>query len=166
MNAASRRTARGAAFLGLALALSYLEFLAGVSGPVPGVKLGVANIAVLLALYADGLPLAAAVTTARVVLAGFLFSGPMSIVFGLAGAWLSLLVMVLLKKTSWFSVTGVSMAGGACHNLGQLLAARVVLDSAAVFGALPPLLLVGASAGALTGFLSWLILNRLKGESI
>ncbi len=163
MSAASKRLARAAAYLSLALALSYAESLVNVSSAVPGIKLGLANIAVLMALLTDGLAVACSITVLRVVLVSLLFGNVASLAFGMAGALLSLAVMALLLRCRVFGLVGISMAGGACHNLGQLLAAALLFQNSALLDFLPPLLLVGMAAGLLTGLCCWLITKRLNG---
>ena len=107
----------------LALIFSYIEVLIPFSPAIPGIKLGIANLAVIVALYHMGLKYAITINVVRIFIAGLLFSGVFGIIYSLAGAILSMTVMVLLKKTGLFSVAGVSMAGGVAHNLGQILAA-------------------------------------------
>jgi heptaprenyl diphosphate synthase len=156
------RVARAAALLGLALAFSYLESLVILLPHIPGAKLGLANIAVLLLLYTDGFWLAGTVSVLRVVTAGLLFNGIPSIAFGLTGAVLSLCAMFPLIKTRRFGVTGVSVAGGACHNIGQIIVARIVLGSDAVFEYLPFLIVAGMGMGLLVGVIVWLVLKQLR----
>ena len=156
------RVARGAALLGLALALAYFESFVVILPQVPGVKLGLANAAVLLALYTDGYFSACAVGVLRVFIAGLLFNGLTAVIFGLSGAMLSLLIMAVLRKSRLSGVIGVSAAGGVCHNIGQIFAARIVLGSGAIFYYLPALILAGMAAGLVTGLAAWLALRQLK----
>ena len=123
-NSPARRVATLALLAALALMFSYIESLLPAPGP-PGVKLGIANIVVVIVLYRLSAPEAAAVNFLRVALAGLLFTGLFGALYSAAGACLSLVGMILLKKTNLFSMVGVSMAGGVLHNLGQLIVAEI-----------------------------------------
>lgn len=146
----------------LALVLSYVESLLPPLTAVPGIKIGLGNIAVVLTLYGVGAWPALVLSLIRLTLASLLFGTGVSFLYGLAGALLSFLGMVLLKKTDRFSPTGVSGTGGVLHNLGQVLVAVVVLDTPAIFGYLPLLLLTGTLSGALVGLLGGVILKRVE----
>ena len=148
---ASRELARFALLVALAMVLSWLESMVPLSLAVPGVKMGLANLVVIFALYNLGPRQAAVISLVRVLLVTFTFGNAFSFAYSLAGAALSLLVMLLLRKTGKFSLLGVSIAGGVCHNIGQILAAMAVLRSVYVAAYLPFLLLVSAATGLLTG---------------
>lgn len=145
----------------LALILSYLESLLPLSFAVPGVKLGLPNITVLFALYRLGGKGACAVSLVRVLLASVLFGNMFSLAYGAAGAVLSLLVMVLLKKSGKFSVTAVSVAGGVAHNAGQIAVAVIVLETRGLIYYFPPLCVSGVVAGLLVGFAAALLIKRV-----
>lgn len=145
----------------LALVLSYVESLLPPLTAVPGIKIGLGNIAVVLTLYGVGVWPALVLSLVRLTLASLLFGTGVSFLYGLAGALLSFLGMVLLKKTDRFSPTGVSGAGGVLHNLGQVLVAVWMLDTPAILGYLPVLLLTGTLSGALVGLLGGVLLKRL-----
>ena len=153
------------AFCGLVLALAliagYAESLIPVAVAIPGIKLGVANSVILILLYMVGVKEAFVVNSSRVVLAGFLFGSLSSILYSLSGAVLSLFVMILLKKTDRFSISGVSMAGGVFHNIGQLVMAALVLETSAVWYYFPVLMLSGSITGFLIGFLTEEIRKRI-----
>ena len=153
------------AFCGLVLALAliagYAESLIPVAIAIPGIKLGVANSVILILLYMVGVKEACIVNISRVVLAGFLFGNMASIVYSLSGALFSLMVMFLLKKTDRFSISGVSMIGGVFHNIGQLIMAAWVLETAAVWYYLPVLVLCGSISGCLIGCLTGEIKKRI-----
>ena len=117
-------------FTALALIVSYVEALIPFSFGVPGIKLGLANIVVVAALYMWGGTTALLLSVVRILLSGFLFGNMFAILYSLAGALLSLSVMALLKKSGRFSVTGVSIAGGVFHNIGQMMAAGLLLPKA------------------------------------
>ena len=131
-------------FTALALIFSYVESLIPFHIGIPGVKLGLANLIVVVALYKMGTEEAYVLSVARIVLSGFLFANLFSIIYSLAGGMLSLTVMVFLKKKGWFSVYGVSLAGGVMHNVGQLLIAMLIVETFSVSYYLPVLLVAGA----------------------
>ncbi|WP_428260389.1 Gx transporter family protein [Gallibacter sp. Marseille-QA0791] len=148
----------------LALIFSYIEVLIPFSPAIPGIKLGIANLAVIVALYHMGLKYAITINVVRIFIAGLLFSGVFGIIYSLAGAILSMTVMVLLKKTGLFSVAGVSMAGGVAHNLGQILAAAFLVSNLSSFIYFPVLIFSGLISGALIGIVAYIILKRLPGD--
>ncbi len=135
----------------VALILSYIEGLLPWFPSLPGVKIGLSNFVVLLILYRGSTVSAGAVMLAKSLLSSLLFASPLSVVYSLAGGILSFAVMVLLVRTDLFSSVGVSAAGGAFHNLGQLLAARLIMGSEAVFAYFPHLFFFGTLFGALLG---------------
>lgn len=148
----------------LALIFSYIEVLIPFSPAIPGIKLGIANLVVIVALYHMGLKYAITINVVRIFIAGLLFSGVFGIIYSLAGAILSMTVMVLLKKTGLFSVAGVSMAGGVAHNLGQILAAAFLVSNLSIFIYFPVLIFSGLISGALIGVVAYIILKRLPGD--
>lgn len=166
----SRTKAVRVAFLGLLLALtlilSYVESLFPLVIGIPGVKLGLANLAIVLALYATGWQTALLLNVVRVLLSGFLFGNLASILYSMAGAILSLGVMALLKRTH-FRMGTVSIAGGVSHNIGQLLVAVCVVENIHLFYYLPWLILAGMLTGGLIGIVSttvWRYLGRWTKE--
>jgi len=143
----------------LAFIFSYIEHL--IPLPLPtGVKLGAANIVIVCALYFLGWKEALAVSLIRIVLSGFAF-GISTVPYSLAGGFLSLLVMVVLKRNKNFGIIGVSVAGSVCHNVGQTLVAMMMLGTKTVYY-FPVLLLSGIIAGILIGLISGLTLEKLK----
>ena len=146
----------------LALIFSYVEAIIPYSPGVPGIKLGIANIVTVIALYKFGPKDAAAVSILRIVIAGLLFNGLFGMLYSLAGAAVSLIGMILLKKTDLFSVVGVSMAAGVLHNLGQLLMAAALISDLRIFFYFPVLLFSGIAAGILVGIVSAYILRSLR----
>lgn len=145
--------------LTVSLVFSYLESLLPVLVAVPGVKLGLANIVTMLVLYQKGGKAAFFLMTARVVLSGFLFSGPSGIFYGLAGGLLCIIVMGIARHFSCFSVSGVSMLGAVFHNLGQILVAFFVMENAHILYYFPVLCLTGMLSGIVIGYLSGRILK-------
>ncbi|MCL2678065.1 MAG: Gx transporter family protein [Clostridiales bacterium] len=159
----SKRVALGGVLTATAIIFSYIEFLFPLELiiPIPGLKLGLANIVVVVILYKLGVKYALAVNLLRIFLVAWLFTSPLALLFALCGGLLSLLAMWLLKSVRVFSVAGVSIAGGVTHNIGQILVASLLMGSAAVFNLLPYLLITGAITGALIGVLAGNVLKRL-----
>lgn len=142
----------------LALVLSFSEHFIPLSiiVPLPGVKLGLANIVTMFALFYVGAPSAFLVTILRCLLASLLFGGMPSLLYSLSGALLSLFIMLLLKPgyNKAFTLIGISMAGAAAHNFGQIIMASLMLKSTSVFAYLPFLLFTGLVTGLLTAIVS------------
>lgn len=147
--------------LALALLCSYVEALIPFNFGVPGIKLGLTNIVVILTMYLVGLKEALLVSVARIVLAGFLFGNPFTIVYSLAGGILSFLVMVFLKNVLKLNVISVSAAGGVFHNLGQLIVAALVVENMNLLYYMSILFFAGLLTGVLIGIVSREILARL-----
>ncbi len=153
-----------AMFAALALIFSYIEALIPIPIPVPGVKLGVANLVIIIALYRMGFRRALSINCVRIALAGLLFSGVFGMIYSFAGGVLSLIVMQLLKRTGLFSMVGVSMAGGAIHNLGQLIAACLVVSTPSLMSYFSLLLFTGLIGGILIGILAYTVERRLPAD--
>lgn len=149
-------------FLALALICSYVESLIPFYFGIPGVKLGLTNIVVVLLLYLVGAREALLISIARVFLAGFLFGNMFSIIYSLAGALLSFAVMALLKKAGKFGVLPISISGGIFHNVGQLVVAALVVENYNIFYYMPVLLVAGIVTGALIGIAAQEIILRLR----
>ncbi len=147
--------------MAVAMVLSYIESQIPAFVAVPGVKVGLANIAVIFALYRFGFKEACLVSVVRVLVMSMLF-GLGAIFYSMAGAVLSLLGMVILKKTGLFSEISVSVAGGVLHNLGQIIAACIILETNAVKYYLPFLILSGVLAGAVIGTAAGFLIRRIK----
>lgn len=161
---ADRRTrllAISAMFAALALIFSYVEILIPVPVPVPGIKLGLANLVIIIALYRMGFKYAFTINMVRIVAAGLLFSGVFAMIYSLAGGILSIIVMYLLYRTGLFSMVGVSMAGGVCHNLGQLLTACLLLSNTGILSYFSVLLFSGIISGIAIGIIAYVIEKRL-----
>ena len=155
------RVAYFGVFTALALIFSYVETLIPIQFGIPGVKLGLANLIIVIALYKLKLREAYVLSVVRVILAGFLFGNYFSIIYSLAGGLLSLTVMAYLKHRGDFSVIGVSIAGGVFHNVGQLVVAMAVVETFHVAYYMPVLLVAGLVTGFLIGILSDNMLKRL-----
>lgn len=155
------RVAYFGVFTALALIFSYVESLIPIQLGIPGVKLGLANLIIVIALYKMRLSEVFLLSIVRILLSGFLFGNYFSILYSLAGGVLSLAVMALLKKAGDFSVMGISMAGGVSHNVGQLVVAMLVVETFSVGYYLPVLLVAGLVTGFLIGVAAGEMLKRL-----
>lgn len=155
------RVAYFGVFTALALIFSYVETLIPINFGIPGVKLGLANLITLIALYKMTMKEAYLISVVRVVLSGFIFGNLFAILYSLAGGLLSLTIMTLFKKSDKFSIYGVSMAGGVFHNVGQLIMAMLVVESVTIAGYLPVLLVSGLITGLVIGVVSGETLKRI-----
>lgn len=144
----------------VAMILSYVESLLPSVG-IPGVKMGLANIAVIFALFRFGWKEAAALSLVRVLLVSLLFGSVGAMLYSLAGAVLSLAVMALLRRIDRFSTVGISVAGGVAHNAGQILMAMLILQTKQLLGYLPVLAVSGIAGGVLTGLAAALLIRRI-----
>lgn len=157
-----KRIARYALLVSLAMVLSWLESLIVFPGLLPGMKVGLTNLVVVFALYRMSPRDAAAVSLVRVALVSLTFGNAYSFAYSLAGAALSLAVMAGLKRTGRFSILGVSIAGGVCHNLGQLGVAMAVLGTARLGWYLPWLMAGGVAAGTAVGAAGGIVVDRVR----
>ena len=156
MRLTTRQLTLCAVLTAMALGLSYLEnfFPLSLAIPLPGIKLGLANIVTVFALYALGPGQAVLILTARCLL-GAMFAGNMSaLIFSLLGGFTAMAVMILLTRLGRLSVYGVSVGGAAAHNCGQVAAAVLTLGNTAPLYYLPVLLVVSLFTGALTGLIA------------
>ena len=160
------RAAYFGVFTALALIFSYIETLIPVNFGIPGAKLGLANLVIVIVLYKTGFKEALLLSVTRVVLAGFLFGNLFGILYGLAGAVLSLAAMECLKLRSSFSVVGVGIAGGVSHNIGQLIVAMIVVETYQVGYYLPALLVAGVVTGTLIGIVCREVLRRINNVTL
>ena len=146
----------------LALLLSYIEFLLPpLFAAVPGIKIGLPNVVIMYLMYTVGLKYAAPVSFVRIAISSLLFGNVTTLAYSLAGAVLSLGVMILLKRLDKLSAVGVSVAGGVAHNIGQILVAMVLLDTPQIAYYLIVLALTGAVSGIFIGLCSALLIKRL-----
>lgn len=148
-------------FLALALVCSYVESLIPISFGIPGVKLGLTNIVVILMLYTIGAKDAILISVLRIILAGFMFGNAFSIIYSLAGGILSFVVMLLLKKTGKLKILSISTAGGISHNVGQLIVAALVVENYNILFYVPVLIIAGIITGFLIGLLAGEIVLRI-----
>lgn len=139
----------------LALIFSYVEFLIPISLGIPGVKLGLANLVIIIALYGLDWKYALTINVVRICLSGLLFSGVFGIMYSMGGGIISFIVMIGLIKSRKFSIVGVSMAGGVFHNLGQILVAAQLISNLKIFYYFPVLLFSGMGTGIVIGFIAY-----------
>lgn len=156
----TERLAKMGLLLALGMILSYVEAILPIAPSMPGVKIGLANMLVVLLLYSYGWKYGTAYQLSRILLTAMLFGNLFSCIYSLAGAALSMAVMIGIKKADLFDMAGVSMAGGIAHNIGQLTIAYFVVQNAAVGWYLPVLLITGALSGYVIGFISEILLKR------
>lgn len=148
-------------FAALAILMGYVEMMIPVPVPIPGVKLGLANVIVLITMYYMDTKGAFFISLIRVLLSGLLFAGMAGLLYSLAGAMLSFLAMALLKKTGKCSIIGVSLAGGIFHNVGQVTVAAMVVENVRMAYYLPFLLVSGVVTGILIGIVAQTALKYL-----
>lgn len=148
--------------ISFAMILSYLESRIPALVAIPGIKVGLANIAVIFTLYKFGLKEAITVSIIRVLLISMLFGNPVSLIYSISGAVFSLLVMVLLKRFTPLAEITVSVCGGVMHNVGQIIAASIMLGTNVVVYYLPFLILSGTIAGVAVGIASAILVKRIK----
>lgn len=154
------------AYLGLLVALafvfSYIEFLIPINLGIPGVKLGLANLVVIVAIYTIGIKPAFMLSMVRILLVAFTFGNLSAMLYSIAGGVLSYLVMILAKKLDFLSVKGVSVLGGVFHNVGQILVAMLILETTQLIYYLPALMISGVVSGVAIGLLAALVIVRVQ----
>ena len=148
--------------ISVSMILSYIESLVPAFVAVPGVKLGLSNIATVFTLYTIGWPGAITVSLVRVFLSSLLFGNIPSLIFSLAGASLALTSMIPLSRINLFSTVGVSVVGAVCHNIGQVIAAAIVMETLGVTYYMIPLLISGTVAGIVIGIISGILVEKIK----
>ena len=160
----TRKVVHMGMLIALAMVLSFIESQIPAFVAVPGMKLGLANIAIVFALYSLGFREALGVSLIRVVLSAILFGSVVSGLYSAAGAILSLLGMALLKKSGFFGTVGVSVSGAVLHNLGQIGIACFILKTQALVYYLPFLILSAVVAGVVIGIIAAVLVERLGGD--
>lgn len=157
-----KRTAIIGVISAFAIILGYVESLISLGFFIPGVKLGLANLAIVTVMYIYGNKEAFTVNFIRILISGLLFTNIFSILFSLSGATISFAVMAILKNTDKFSVMGVSVAGGVSHNIGQIIIASFVVETYSVVYYLPVLIVSGIITGMIIGAVSGILIKYLK----
>ena len=161
-NMKSRRIATAGIMITLCLILTYIEVLIPFNFGIPGIKLGLANVVVMYALYNMGIKWAFSINLLRILLTGFLFTNPITIIYSISGGILSFLSMIAIKKVRCLSIISVSVTGGIFHNIGQIFMAYIYLGSEQVILYLPLLLIFGTITGLLTGYIGAIVIERTK----
>lgn len=157
----AKRIAYSAVLVALAMIFSYVEILIPISFGVPGIKLGLANLVVVVGLWMMPPIQVFGILVARIILVAFMFGGMSSLLYSLAGGILSFGIMLLLKKCKGFSIIGISMAGGVSHNIGQLVVAALVVENLSVFYYMPVLMIAGLVTGMLIGVVGQQVKRRV-----
>ena len=160
-NSKAKKIARFAVMIALAFTLSYLESLLPINLGIPGVKLGLANLVTVVAIYLLPAGSAFGIAVIRILLSGLTFGNAIMLVYSLSGGLLSFAVMMLFKRTK-LSPIGVSILGGIAHNAGQLIAAAALMGTARIAYYMPVLLIASTVTGLLIGIASNMIITRLK----
>ncbi len=162
MNKKTKTIAMCGVMTAVAMIFSYIESLFPIPVPVYGIKLGIANIAIITVLLVVGKKEALIVNIVRIALTAILFGNLNSFLFSIAGGLLSLVVMIILQCTKKFSVVGISVAGGVFHNIGQIVAAIFIMETTEIIYYLPVLLISGIITGIVIGIVSGLVVKRVK----
>ncbi|MEE1243814.1 Gx transporter family protein [Frisingicoccus sp.] len=158
----SKKVAMAGMFTALAMIFSYVEVLIPINFGIPGMKLGLANLVVVVSLYTMGAPMAFAISMIRIMLVSMTFGSLSAMLYSMAGGLLSFAGMVLLKKIPNLSVVGISVVGGVLHNVGQILVAIAVVENINLISYLPPLLIAGTITGMLIGIVASQVIPRIR----
>jgi len=150
----SRKVAFYGIFAAMAVLMGYIEFILPSPVPIPGVKLGLANVIVLIAMYFIGNKAALSVSVIRVIISSLLFGGFSGFLYSIAGALVSFAVMSLIKKLKYAGITGVSILGGVTHNIAQIVVASLVLQTPGLMYYVPMLLVSGVVTGVIIGIVA------------
>lgn len=162
MNNRIKRITLYGMLIALAMILSFVESLIPITLGIPGIKLGLANLVVIVALLTLGEREAFVISFMRMILVSFTFGNMSTLMYSVAGGLLSFLAMILIKKTGKFSELSISIVGGVMHNIGQIMMAFMIVKTRGVFAYLPFLLLAGSIAGTVIGMLSNMVIDRLQ----
>lgn len=165
MSKKSKTIALTGVFTALAMVLAYIEvIIPPLFAAVPGIKMGLPNIIIVFLLYKKGPAFAAAVSILRIALVSMLFANAVALIYSLAGGVLSLLVMILLRRLNFLSTVGVSVAGGVAHNVGQILMAMLLLETAELGYYLVVLTVTGTVSGILIGLCGASLTKRISAK--
>ncbi|MCR5100400.1 MAG: Gx transporter family protein [Butyrivibrio sp.] len=149
----TKKIARSGLLLSIALILSYIESLFPFFYGIPGMKLGLPNMAIVLTMYLFGNSEALIINILRIIISGFLFGNLFGILFSICGALISFLAMLIVKKIDLFSIYGVSVTGGVFHNIAQLFVAAFIVKTSGIIYYMPFLIL----GGVITGFINGIV---------
>lgn len=165
MKKQSKTVAFAGIFVALAFIFAYIEVLIPpLFSAVPGIKMGLPNIIIVFLLYRKGPVFAGIVSLLRILLVSMLFGNMMALMYSLAGGVLSLLIMIILIKLNFFSPVGVSVAGGVTHNIGQIIMAAIILDTAEIAYYLAVLTVTGTVAGIFIGLCGSFLVKRIPNK--
>ena len=162
LSSKTQRIALCALFTSVSIIFGYIEFLIPFNFGIPGVKLGLANLIVVVLLYVSDLKTTVITSALRIFISALLFGSFYSFLYSLIGGILSLTVMSLIKRIQGFTPIGVSISGGVAHNIGQLLVAFLTFGVSEIFFYLPILLIAGALTGGLIGVCSLPVIKKLN----
>ena len=162
----SKKVAYYGIFAALAVLMGYVEFVLQSPVPIQGVKLGLANVIVVIAMYFMGEKSALAISVVRVIMSSLLFGGFSGFLYSIAGALVSFGAMCIVKKIKVVSIIGVSIVGGIFHNIAQITVAALVLNTKGVFYYLPVLLISGVITGIIIGLISKYCLAHIEKAGI
>lgn len=151
-----KKTAKIGMFIALAMIFSYIEAIIPINFGIPGIKLGIANIVVVTSLYVLGFKETIGISLIRILLMGILFGNVFSLIYSFSGGILSLMGMIICKKFKLFSTVG-----GVLHNLGQLIAASIVLNNLSIAYYFSILLISGVVTGFVIGIVSTKVIKIL-----
>ncbi len=154
--------AQSGVLIALALVFSYVEHLIPIPTPVPGIKIGLANLVSLTGLFFLHPAQIFIILVSRILLAGLMFGNMSTIIYSLAGGVVSFLIMYLFKRLKLFSALGISMLGGVFHNLAQLSVACILLSSTSLLMYLPVLIIAGVVSGLLIGTVTELVSKTVQ----
>lgn len=155
-----------AIFITLALVLSYVDSLIPLAIMVPGIKIGLANIVIILSLYMIGEKETILISTIRVILSSLLFGTMLTFAYSIAGAILSFIIMVILKKKTTLAMMTISIIGAVSHNIGQIIMAVIIMSTKEIIYYLPILMITGVISGTIIGILSSLLIQFTKKNEI
>jgi len=158
----AKRITTAGLLIALAMILSYLELLIPFNFGIPGVKLGLANLVVVSALYLFGARQAFAISIVRILLVSVTFGNMAALLYSIAGGLLSYLVMLLISRIKGFSIIGTSVAGGVTHNIGQLVVAILVIENLNMALYIPVLVIAGTLTGLLIGIAAKFVVPAVK----
>jgi heptaprenyl diphosphate synthase len=164
MNNKTKQIAKYGLLTSLALILGYVESLIPAFFAIPGMKLGLPNIAVIIALYIIGVKGAFIINISRILLISFLFGNGISLLFSLSGGLLSLIIMIILKSTKKIGIIPVSICGAVSHNAGQIIVAMLLLETTSVAWYLAVLWFAGLAAGVVIGIISGEVIKRINAK--
>ena len=158
----AKKTAYYGIFAALAILMGYVEAVIPMPVPIPGIKIGLSNIVVVLCMYVMGTKEAFYISIVRVIISALLFRGFVGLWYSLAGAFVSYGAMLAVHKLKYASIIGVSVTGGVFHNIGQIVVACIILGRNVVLYLIPVLMVSGVAAGFAIGLVSKYCLSYIQ----